>query len=53
MKKLQELNGIKVLTKKEQKFIKGGLACRPDGGCPSGTHCCYSGQFEGLCRKTC
>ncbi|NVO10128.1 MAG: hypothetical protein HXX16_09225 [Bacteroidales bacterium] len=53
MKNLKELKGVKLLSKAEQKVITGGLACRPDGGCPTGTHCCYGGLFDGLCRKTC
>ncbi len=51
MKELKELKGVKLLTKNEQKQIIGGLACRvSDNWCPTGSHCCTSGDWEGLCR---
>jgi len=43
MKNLKDLNGVKVLSKNEQKTITGGLACRPDGGCPYGSCCVLIG----------
>jgi len=42
MKNLKELTGVKVLSKTEQKSIKGGMACSPENGwwCPEGSECC-------------
>ncbi|RPH33144.1 MAG: hypothetical protein EHM93_06325 [Bacteroidales bacterium] len=54
MKNLKELKGVKVLNKKEQKSILGGLACVTNGGdpeCPGGTFCCHEGNWEGMCRE--
>ena len=49
MKDLKNLDGAKVLSKTEQKAIKGGLACRyPDNWCPPGSYCCFA--MGGLCR---
>ena len=49
MKDLKNLKDAKVLSKMEQKAIKGGLACRyPDNWCPPGTYCCF--EMGGLCR---
>ena len=46
MKELKNLKNAKVLSKMEQKAIKGGLACvEPDDWCPTGAYCC-----NGLCR---
>ena len=45
-KELKNLKNAKVLSKMEQKAIKGGLACvEPDDWCPTGAYCC-----NGLCR---
>ena len=51
MKNLQNLKDAKVLSKMEQKAIKGGIACRPDGSCPTNTYCCYEPELYGLCRS--
>jgi hypothetical protein len=51
LKKTLNLPSTKLLTNKEQKSIKGGLACGANGYCPAGTHCVTSGVFEGLCRR--
>ena len=48
MKDLKNLKDAKVLSKMEQKAIKGGLACLPDGSCPTGTYCCS--EMGDLCR---
>ncbi len=42
MKNLNELNGVKILSKNEQKAITGGLACVPEDGyyCPVDMYCC-------------
>ncbi|MUP39720.1 hypothetical protein [Labilibaculum euxinus] len=46
MKDLQKLAGAKILSKKEQQDIKGGLACWADVYlCPPGTTC-----INHLCR---
>jgi len=46
MKKLKNLTRAKVLSKIEQKAIKGGYACRePEMWCPPRTVC-----IGGLCR---
>lgn len=46
MKKLNELKGVKKLSKNEQKALTGGLACiEPNMTCPTGSHCCGT-----LCR---
>ena len=46
MKSLKQLKGAKLLSKMEQKAVKGGFACvEPEMWCPSGT-CCVNG----LCR---
>jgi hypothetical protein len=51
MKNLKELSGIKNLTKREQRLITGGLACRTgDNYCPGTSFCCLEGDFIGLCR---
>ncbi|RZT93513.1 hypothetical protein EV201_2683 [Ancylomarina subtilis] len=45
MKKLQELIGVKILSKKEQKAVKGGyspldqIACIHDESCGEGWEC--------------
>jgi len=44
MKDLQSLTGVKILSKKEQQSVKGGVAypqgpCSEGGLCPSGRHC--------------
>jgi len=40
MKNLKELKGAKVLSKNEQKAIKGGVtACGSGYKCPIGWHC--------------
>jgi bacteriocin-like protein len=51
LKKTLHFSSVKLLTNKELKNIKGGLACGPNGQCPAGTHCVTSGTFEGLCRR--
>jgi len=46
MKDLKKMKGVKILSKKEQKAIKGGYACRePEMWCPPGSIC-----VDGLCR---
>jgi len=51
MKDLKGLNGVKILTKNEQKQILGGLACRHgDNWCPPGSYCCLKEEFYLLCR---
>lgn len=48
MKKLLNLKGAKLLSKKELKNVKGGLACGwPDDYCPGDTYC---DRATGLCR---
>jgi hypothetical protein len=47
LKNILKLEGTQKLTKKEQKSINGGLACRPDGSCPKGTYC---NDELGICR---
>lgn len=51
LKNILEQTGVKSLTKKEQKNINGGYACKleQDGSysCPPGTYCAPSG----LCRR--
>ncbi|RZT93511.1 hypothetical protein EV201_2681 [Ancylomarina subtilis] len=46
MKKLQKLTGVKTLSKKEQKAVKGGIGrsipCQKDGLCPEGYTCIMS-----------
>lgn len=40
MKELQNLKGTKILSKKEQRFIKGGKRyCSEDYPCPDGYTC--------------
>lgn len=51
LKKAGIFSTVKPLTPQQQKSIKGGLACGPNGQCPAGTHCVTSGTFEGLCRR--
>lgn len=47
MKNLKELKGAKVLSKNEQKAIKGGLmACDSVHLCPKG-YCCVNG----VCKR--
>lgn len=49
MKKLAALKGIKKLSKKELKAVKGGFACIwPNMSCPGDTICDYRTL---LCRK--
>lgn len=49
MKKLLNLKGAKVLSKKELKEVKGGLACAwPDNHCPGTSYCDLA---TGLCRR--
>ncbi|UOX33858.1 hypothetical protein LXD69_17715 [Flavobacterium sediminilitoris] len=43
--------GVQKLNKKEKRTINGGLACRPDGSCPTGSYCETTGDFAGLCRR--
>jgi hypothetical protein len=42
MKNLKELKSFKMLSKKEQKAINGGILICGSGSnpCPSGYHCC-------------
>jgi len=41
MKELNEVKGVKLLTKSEQKQIVGGLACETGTNwCPDGSYCC-------------
>ncbi len=51
LENILKLEAVKLINKNEQKSIKGGLACGPNGRCPAGTHCETAGTFEGLCRK--
>jgi hypothetical protein len=46
LKKILKLEGAQKLTKNEQKSIKGGIACRPDGSCPKGS----CDDEIGICR---
>ena len=49
MKDLKNLKGAKMLSKMEQKVIKGGFPCvGPDLWCPSGSYCCE--PMENICR---
>jgi len=53
MKNLKELEGVKLLSKNEQKSILGGLGCDTIEQCPSDTFCCwgsYANGNGGLCR---
>ena len=46
MKNLEKLTGVKLLSKKEQQAVKGGLACWGDiFPCPDGEIC-----VNRLCR---
>ncbi len=48
MKDLKNVKNAKVLSKIEQKAVKGGYACKfPDNWCPPGTYC----NPQGLCRS--
>ncbi len=51
MKNLKVLQGVKLLTKKEQKSVVGGLGCI-GGTCPPGSFCCTkkTSDFYGICR---
>lgn len=55
MKNLKELTGVKVLSKNEQKLIKGGAACGDfnDYYCPGeNAFCCLSKDpTTGWCRQ--
>ncbi len=45
MKNLKELKKVKVLSKKEQKAITGGIVCyRVDGSWACGEGCCIQGR---------
>lgn len=45
MKTLKELNGVKVLNKREQKSITGGIACyKANGDWACGNGCCIAGH---------
>eukprot|EP00825_Cyclidium_porcatum_P052431 TRINITY_DN9935_c0_g1_i2.p2 TRINITY_DN9935_c0_g1~~TRINITY_DN9935_c0_g1_i2.p2 ORF type:complete len:105 (-),score=8.93 TRINITY_DN9935_c0_g1_i2:207-521(-) len=50
MKKLNELKGVKMLTKNEQKTITGGLACEESADCLVIGHnyCCTNR----VCRRS-
>ena len=53
MKDLKNLNGAKVISKNEQKSIKGGVVyiyCDDDNPCPIG-FICMMGPFGGRCVK--
>ncbi|NOU18947.1 MAG: hypothetical protein HOO91_15435 [Bacteroidales bacterium] len=52
MKELKELKGVKLLTKKEQKSVVGGLGCI-GSTCPPGSFCCTkkTQEFYGVCRQ--
>lgn len=46
MKKLQQLTGAKILSKKEQQSVKGGkLGCDLNNLCPQG-YTCIGGTCE-------
>jgi hypothetical protein len=51
MKELKELQGVKLLSKKEQRAVVGGLGCI-GGTCPPGSYCCTkkTSDFYGICR---
>jgi hypothetical protein len=54
MKNLKELNGVKVLSKNEQKLIKGGAACGDfnDYTCNGdNSFCCLKTPWAGYCRQ--
>ncbi|WP_180327215.1 hypothetical protein [Labilibaculum manganireducens] len=54
MKDLQKLNGAKILSKKEQQTVKGGIhtICTFDDDCASDEYCATSGGFEeGVCIR--
>ena len=51
MKTLKELNGVKVLSKNDQKSISGGyLQCNINYPCPPGW-CCYGSHIGGFCVR--
>lgn len=46
MRILKKVNGLKMLSKKEQKAVNGGYACVDGYRCPPGSYC-----VRGLCRS--
>ncbi|NOQ26713.1 MAG: hypothetical protein GQ564_15240 [Bacteroidales bacterium] len=52
MKELKNVEGAKMLSKMEQKIIKGGTCfCETDDDCPEGYYCDWRNQITGLCLK--
>lgn len=51
MSNLINLKGAKVLTKKEQQSINGGLACHINMPCPGDLYCDYRWGDGGLCQS--
>ena len=54
MKDLKKIKGAKILSKNEQKSIKGGIApvivCDDNNPCPIG-YLCLMGAWSGICVK--
>ena len=48
VKNILNLEGAQELTISEQKSIKEGLACTPEGSCPQGAYCDFGTD---LCKQ--
>jgi hypothetical protein len=50
MKDLKKIKDAKVISKMEQKAIKGGACfCETDADCPEGYYCNWRHEITGLC----